>query len=327
MTDPITHVVNVAPPKPIRAVPLRHPWRNFFAVALIVFIVAFILDAAQREAYDWPAFGEYLFDPRVMMGAVNTLLLTFLAMVLAVVVGIVIAIMRETANPVLRGISFGFLWLFRGTPVYVQLVFWGLFTTIYQQVNVGIPFTEPWLTLELADMIPVFWIAVVGLGLNEAAYMAEIVRAGLLSVDRGQSEAASALGMSWWLQMRKVVIPQAMRVIIPPTGNELISMLKTTSLVTAVPYNWDLYTRARDISAVTLNPIPLLLVASVWYLLFTSVMMYGQSRLERHFSRGQNAQVERKRTRKPAKTAAQATAAVSSDPVSATTRDREGGQR
>lgn len=295
MTQPITQVVNVAPPKPIRAVPLRHPWRNFFAVALVIMIVAFVLDAAQREAYDWPAFGKYIFDPRVMMGAANTLALTVLAMVLAIVVGIVIAIMRETTNPVLRGISFGFLWLFRGTPVYVQLVFWGLFTAIYQQVDVGIPFTEPWFTLELADLIPVFWIAVIGLGLNEAAYMAEIVRAGLLSVDKGQSEAADALGMGWWLRMRKVIIPQAMRVIIPPTGNELISMLKTTSLVTAVPYNFDLYTRARDISSATLNPIPLLLVASVWYLLFTSIMMYGQSRLEKHFSKGQNARIAQKR--------------------------------
>ncbi|WP_205618675.1 amino acid ABC transporter permease [Leucobacter chironomi] len=302
MTQPITQVVNVAPPKPIRAVPLRHPWRNFFAVALIIAIIAFVLDAAQREAYDWPSFAQYLFDGRVMMGALNTLALTVLSMILAIVVGIVVAIMRETTNPVLRSIAFGFLWLFRGTPVYVQLVFWGLFTAIYQQVNVGLPFAEPWFTLELADVIPVFWIAVVGLGLNEAAYMAEIVRAGLLSVDRGQSEAADALGMSWWLRMRKVVIPQAMRVIIPPTGNELISMLKTTSLVTAVPYNYDLYTRARDISSATLNPIPLLLVASVWYLVFTSIMMFGQSRLERHFSKGQNARIERKRkkTRGPA---------------------------
>ena len=303
MTQPITQVVNVAPPKPIRAVPLRHPWRNFFAVALIIGIVAFILDAAQREAYDWPSFAQYLFDERVMMGAANTLALTVLAMILAVVVGIIIAIMRETTNPVLRGIAFGFLWFFRGTPVYVQLVFWGLFTAIYQQVNVGLPFTEPWFTLELVDVIPVFWIAVVGLGLNEAAYMAEIVRAGLLSVDKGQSEAADALGMSWWLRMRKVVIPQAMRVIIPPTGNELISMLKTTSLVTAVPYNYDLYTRARDISSATLNPIPLLMVACVWYLVFTSIMMYGQSRLEKHFSKGQNALIASKRKRARRKSA------------------------
>lgn len=320
MTQPITQVVNVAPPKPIRAVPLRHPWRNIFAIALILLIVAFVLDAAQREAYDWPSFGQYLFDQRVILGAANTLALTVLAMLLAVAVGIVIAVMRETSNPVLRAVSFGFLWFFRGTPVYVQLVFWGLFTAIYQQINVGLPFGEPWFTLELADVIPVFWIAVIGLGLNEAAYMAEIVRAGLLSVDRGQIEAADALGMGWWLRMRKVVLPQAMRVIIPPTGNELISMLKTTSLVIAVPYNYDLYTRTRDISAATLNPIPLLLVASVWYLLFTSIMMFGQSRLERYFSRGQDARLAAKRAKRsntqpaPVQSAAAPTAATSTTP-------------
>ncbi|MEB4615772.1 amino acid ABC transporter permease [Leucobacter sp. M11] len=304
MTDLITKVVPVAPPAPIRAVPLRHPWRNLLAAALIFFLIAFVLDAAQREAYDWPAFATYLFDVRVIQAAGVTLLLTFLSMLGAVVIGIVLAVMRETSNPVLRTIAWGVIWFFRGTPVYVQLVFWGLLGTIYQSINVGIPFMEPWLVLETADVIPVFWLAVMGLALNEASYMSEIVRAGLLSVDEGQKEAASALGMGWWLTMRKVVIPQAMRVIIPPTGNELIAMLKTTSLVTAVPFSWDLYTRTRDISAATLNPIPLLLVASVWYLLFTSIMMIGQSHLEKRFSRGQAGHAIVKRSGRRAQTPA-----------------------
>lgn len=302
----ITRVIAVAPPKPIRAIPVRHPWRNILAFGLIFLLIAFILDAAQREAYDWPSFGEYLFDPRVIQAAGVTLALTFLSMLGAVVIGIVLAVMRETENPVLRGIAWGVIWFFRGTPVYVQLVFWGLLGTIYQTINLGLPFMEPWAVLETADVIPVFWIAVLGLALNEASYMAEIVRAGLLSVDEGQKEAASALGMGWWLTMRKVVIPQAMRVIIPPTGNELIAMLKTTSLVTAVPFSWDLYTRTRDISAATLNPIPLLLVASAWYLLFTSIMMIGQSRLERHFSRGQLGGASAKSKKPRAGTAARA---------------------
>lgn len=286
MNQPITTVVPVAPPKPIRAVPLRHPWRNLLAFALIFLLLAFIVDAAQREAYDWPAFSEYLFDQRVITAAGVTLALTFLSMFGAIVIGIILAVMRETSNPVLRALSWGIIWFFRGTPVYVQLVFWGLLGAIYQSINIGIPFQDPWLVIETVDIVPVFWIAVIGLALNEASYMAEIVRAGLLSVDEGQVEAASALGMGWWLTMRKVVIPQAMRVIIPPTGNELIAMLKTTSLVTAVPFSWDLYTRTRDISAATLNPIPLLLVASVWYLFFTSIMMIGQAQLEKRFSRG-----------------------------------------
>jgi polar amino acid transport system permease protein len=168
----------------------------------------------------------------------------------------------------------------------VQLVFWGLITTIYATIDIGIPFTAPWTSVETKAVVDAFWLAVVGLSLNEAAYMAEIVRAGILSVDRGQDEAATALGMSWLQTMNRVIIPQAMRIIIPPTGNEIISMLKTTSLVTAIPYSFDLYGRARDISVVIFDPIPLLLVASAWYLLFTSILMIGQYFLEKRFSRG-----------------------------------------
>jgi len=134
--------------------------------------------------------------------------------------------------------------------------------------------------------IPLFWFAVIGLGLNESAYMAEIVRAGLLSVDKGQEEAAKALGMSWSLSMRRIIIPQAMRIIIPPTGNEVISMLKTTSLVIAVPVATELYMRTRELASITFNPIPLLLVASTWYLVYTSLLMILQHRLEQRFARG-----------------------------------------
>lgn len=277
---------NNGPSRPTQAIRLKHPWRNTVAVFLIIGLVLFVLDASQRPAYDWSAFGTYLFDPRIVQAAGVTLQLTVYSMVLAVLLGILLAIMRQSPNPIFRSVSLVFIWLFRGTPVYVQLVFWGLLSTIYRSIDVGIPFTTPWVQIETVDVVSVFWIAVFGLALNEAAYMAEIVRAGLLSVDNGQTEAATALGLTWGKTMRKIVIPQAMRVIIPPTGNEVISMLKTTSLVTAVPFSLDLYTRSRDISAETLNPIPLLLVASVWYLLFTSLLMVGQYFLERRFARG-----------------------------------------
>jgi polar amino acid transport system permease protein len=168
----------------------------------------------------------------------------------------------------------------------VQLVFWGLIAVIYQTIDIGIPFTEPWLSVPTNVALSAFWISIIGLSLNEAAYMAEIVRAGLLSVDPGQEEAAKALGMSWMQTMRRVIVPQAMRVIIPPTGNEVISMLKTTSLVTAVPFGFDLYNRSRDISAETFNPVPMLIVASIWYLFFTSILMVGQYFLEKRFARG-----------------------------------------
>lgn len=274
-------------PESIRAIPLRHPIRNVFAVLIVLTVVAFIWDAAtNRPAYDWPAVGKYLFDTRVSQAALVTLQLTVLSMVGAILLGMVLAVMRLSSNPVLKGISWLFLWVFRGTPVYVQLVFWGLLATIYRSISVGIPFTSVMSTFTIQDAITVFWLAVIGLTLNESAYMAEIVRAGILSVDKGQDEAATALGMSWSQTMVRIIIPQSMRVIIPPTGNEVISMLKTTSLVTAVPLATDLYTRTRDISAETFNPIPLLIVASLWYLMFTSILMVGQFFLEQRFARG-----------------------------------------
>ncbi|MGH3703371.1 MAG: amino acid ABC transporter permease, partial [Agromyces sp.] len=203
-----------------------------------------------------------------------------------VVLGVILAVMRQSPNPVLKSIAWVWLWVFRGTPVYVQLVFWGLLSTIYTSIDLGVPFMEPWVSYPTTALLNTFWLAVIGLALNESAYMAEIVRAGLLSVDPGQTEAATALGMSWGKSMRRIVLPQAMRVIIPPTGNEVISMLKTTSLVTAVPFTLELYTRTRDISAAIFAPVPLLIVASIWYLAITSVLMVGQYFLEKRFARG-----------------------------------------
>ena len=269
------------------AIPVRHPWRNLFAVVLLLGVALFLYDAfTNRPAYDWPAVWKYVWDRRISQAALVTLELTFLSMIGAVLLGVGLAIMRLSPNPVLKAVAWAFIWLFRGTPVYVQLVFWGLLATIYQTIFVGIPFTEIGVRFDTQDGISVFWLAVIGLMLNEAAYMSEIVRAGLLSVDDGQEEAARALGFSWWQTMRRIIIPQAMRVIIPPTGNEVISMLKTTSLVIAVPVSTDLYMRSRDISAETFNPVPLLIVASLWYLLFTSILMVGQYFLERHYGRG-----------------------------------------
>ncbi|MRH28355.1 ABC transporter permease subunit [Microbacterium sp. SYP-A9085] len=281
-----TSAIPVERAEAIKAVRLRHPWRNTVAVILIILVLLFILDAAQRQAFQWDIVGKYLFDTRVTEAAFITLALTVLAMLFGIVLGLVLAVMRLSPNPVLKWIAWAFLWVFRGTPVYVQLVFWGLVTLIYKTFIIGIPFVHTWAEIPISWTPPLFLIAVVGLALNESAYMAEIVRAGLLSVDPGQEEACTALGMSWGQTMRRVVIPQAMRVIIPPTGNEVISMLKTTSLVVAIPYTLDLFGRTRDISATIFAPIPLLIVASVWYLFFTSVLMVGQYFVEKRFSRG-----------------------------------------
>ena len=273
-------------PQPIEAIPLRHPGRWLGAGLTLLLVGLFLYGAATNHAYGWATYRRYLFDHRVSEAAWNTLQLTFWSMLLGVVLGVALAVMRLSPNPVLRSASWTYLWIFRGTPVYVQLVFWGLFPTLYRNITVGVPFGPSFFQLNLQDLSIGFLLAIVGLGLNEAAYMAEIIRAGINSVPEGQTEASTALGMSWWLTMRRVILPQATRVIIPPTGNELISMLKTTSLVTAVPYTLELYTRTRDISAVIFQPIPLLLVAATWYLAITSVLMVGQYYLEKHFSRG-----------------------------------------
>ena len=279
----VTH----AQPEAIQAIKLRHPWRTVFAAVLVVLAGLFIYDTAfNREVYNWPEVGQYVFDTRIISAIGYTLQLTVYSMIIAIVLGVVLAVMRLSPNPVVKVVAWVYLWIFRGTPVYVQLTFWGLVPIIYKTISLGIPFTDAVMTLSTKDLLSYFTLAVIGLALNEAAYMAEIVRAGLLAVDKGQDEAATALGLGWWHTMTRVVLPQAMRVIIPPTGNEVISMLKTTSLVTAVPFTLELYTRSRDIASVTYQPVPMLIVASIWYLIITSVLMVGQYYLERHFAKG-----------------------------------------
>ena len=248
----------------------------------------FLYGAATNDAYRWHVFGKYVFNERVLkVGLLNTLQLTIYSMVLAIALGVLLAVMRLSPNPVFKSVSWVYLWIFRGTPIYVQLVFWGLIPTIYANIQLGVPFGPSFFHLNLQALSIPFLLAILGLALNEAAYMAEIIRAGISSVPEGQLEASTALGMSWGMAMRRTVLPQAMRVIIPPTGNEVISMLKTTSLVTAVPFALDLYgITSREIAAREFEPVPLLLVAAFWYLVVTSILMVGQYYLERYYSRG-----------------------------------------
>jgi polar amino acid transport system permease protein len=274
-------------PAAIDAVPLRHPWRWVAAVVIVVLVALFLYGMATNPAYRWNIFAKYLFNERILFGVWNTLQLTIYSMVLAIALGVVLAVMRLSPNPVFRSVSWVFLWIFRGTPIYVQLAFWGLIPTIYANIQLGVPFGPSLFHLNLQALSIPFILAMLGLALNEAAYMAEIIRAGISSVPEGQSEASTALGMSWGMTMRRTVLPQAMRVIIPPTGNEVISMLKTTSLVTGVPFTLDLYgITSREIAARIFEPVPLLLVAAFWYLVITSILMVGQFYLERYFSRG-----------------------------------------
>ncbi|GAA2284052.1 amino acid ABC transporter permease [Actinomadura luteofluorescens] len=272
-------------PEAIKAVPVRHPGRWLGAAVVLVLVAMFINFLLTSKALDWTEQWKYLFSDPVLKGVRNTIWLTLAAMVGAVVLGIGLALMRLSANPLLSGAAWVYLWFFRGTPLYTQLLIWGAIGSLFPTVGIGIPFGPEFQTWHTQELVNAALAASLGLILNEAAYMAEIVRAGILSVDEGQQEAASALGMSRMQTMRRIVLPQSMRVIVPPTGNEAISMLKNTSLVVAVPYS-ELTFTAQTIYASTYKIIPMLVMACLWYLLLSSLMMIGQHYLERYYSRG-----------------------------------------
>jgi polar amino acid transport system permease protein len=273
------------PPQEIKAIPVRHVGR-WIAAAIVAVVAAAIIDSiATNPRFQWGVVRQYLFDHRVLHGCLLTLELTVTSMAIGIVLGVVLAVMRLSPNPLVSGASWIYIWLFRGTPVLVQILLWYNIASLYPHPAIGIPFGPAIVHFNANTTITAFVAGVLALGLNEGAYMAEIVRAGIISVDEGQAEAAQSLGMSGLQTMRRIVLPQAMRVIIPPTGNETISMLKTSSLVSVVALG-DLLYSVQQIYAVTYQTIPLLLVACVWYLLFTTVLSIGQFYLERHFGRG-----------------------------------------
>lgn len=238
-----------------------------------------------NERFQWDVVGDNLFSPVILRGLRETLKLTVLAMAIGVFGGIAVAIGRLSPNPLVSSAAWVYTWVFRGTPLLVQLLFWSFLGALYPQLSLGIPFGPEFVSAETNDLIPVLGAVLLGLGLNEAAYMAEIVRAGIISVDEGQSEAAQALGMTRMQTLRRIVLPQAMRLIVPPTGNETISMLKTTSLVTVIGYI-ELLGAAQQTYSRTFQIVPMLIVISIWYLLVTSVLSVGQYYLERYFARG-----------------------------------------
>jgi polar amino acid transport system permease protein len=273
-------------PDDIRAVPVRHPGRWVAGAILLVLVAQFLHWLITNPALGWDVVGQYLFSSPVLTGVKNTIILTIIAMAMGIVLGVILAVMRLSANPIMRVVSWVYIWFFRGTPVLVQLIFWYNLPAVVHSASVGVPFGPSWLvTNDMKTLVTQFVAVCLGLGLNEAAYMAEIARAGILSVDEGQVEAASALGMTRIQTMRRIVLPQAMRVIIPPTGNETISMLKTSSLASVVGYVELLYS-VQIIYARNFQTIPLLITASLWYLFMTSILTVGQYYLERRFARG-----------------------------------------
>jgi polar amino acid transport system permease protein len=272
-------------PDEIRAVPVRRPGRWVAAAIVLVIAVALVRSAATSSGFQWEVVGEYLFQTPILEGLVVTLELTVIAMVIGVILGVMLAVMRVSSNPLLSRASWLYIWFFRGTPVLVQLLFWFNIAALYPKLALGIPFGPAFIHPDVNTLITAFRAAVLALGLNEGAYMAEIVRAGMISVDEGQTDAAQSLGMSRMQTMRRIVLPQAMRVIIPPTGNETISMLKTTSLASVITVS-ELLHSAENIYARNFKVIPLLIVASIWYIVCTSVLYVGQYYLERYYGRG-----------------------------------------
>jgi polar amino acid transport system permease protein len=284
-TDDATTGRAASGPEPIKAVPVRHPGRWIAVAVLAVLAAMFVNTVLTNDGFRWNVVGRYLFSEPVLNGLRNTLILTVLAMAIGIVGGIALAVMRLSPNPVLSAVAAGYIWLFRGTPQIAQLLFWNFLAALYPRLSLGVPFGPEFVSFDTNQLINQFTACLLGLGLNEAAYMAEIVRGGLQSVDHGQSEAAGALGMSRAQTLRRIVLPQAMRVIIPPTGNETISMLKTTSLVVVIGY-FELLTSVQRIYSVNFQTIPLLIVAAIWYLALTTVLSIGQGFVERRYGRG-----------------------------------------
>lgn len=263
----------------------RRPGQLAIIAVLVLAVVWAAGTLVTNEGFDWPVVGRYLFDTRILAGLLVTIQLTVIAEVIGIVGGLVLAVMRMSDSRVIAGVAGGYIWFFRGTPLLVQLLFWGFAAAIFPEVGIGVPFGGPMLvSWDTNTVISLMTAAILGLGLNEAAYTAEVVRAGLLSVPKGQTEASRAMGFGSLQTLRHVVVPQAMKVIIPPIGNNVNAMLKTTSLVIVIGVGDVLY-NAQQIYAKNLEQIPLLIVASIWYLALTTLVGLGQSRLERRFSR------------------------------------------
>ncbi|MEW2544195.1 amino acid ABC transporter permease [Streptomyces sp. NPDC047002] len=270
---------------PVRIVPRRHPGR-LLSAAVALLVLAMVVNSVVRNGrFQWRVVGQYFTTRAVLDGLVLTLWLTAAVTVLGFLLGTLLAVMRLSANPVLRTLSWGYVWIFRSTPVLVQLLFWFNIGALYPRLSLGIPFGPEFVTVKTVNLFGASLTALVGLTLHESAYAAEVVRGGILSVDPGQSEAAAALGLSRWRVLRRIVVPQAMRSIVPTAGNMLIGTLKGTSIVSVLAVQ-DLLYSVQLVYNRTYQVIPLLMVATIWYVVVTSVLSFGQYYVERHYARG-----------------------------------------
>jgi polar amino acid transport system permease protein len=267
------------------AVALRHPGR-WVATAVVLLVAGLMAKSVvTNPRFKWGVVGKYIFSAPILDGLKLTLFLTVVAQALGVFLGVVLAVMRLSSNPILSRVAWFYLWFFRGTPLLVQLIFWYNVSALYPQLSLKLPFGPTLWSGNVNNIVTPFAVAILGLALNEAAYTAEIVRGGIVGVDRGQAEAAKALGMTSMKTLRRIVLPQAMKLIVPPVGNQTILMLKTTSLVSVLALA-DLVYSAQAIYARTFQTMPLLIVVSLWFLAITSILTVGQHYLEQYFSKG-----------------------------------------
>lgn len=270
-------------------IPARYPGRRVASVIVLLIAAQVLISVITNPRFKWDIVGEYLFSDIILSGVRLTIGLTLIAQLLGIVVGVGLAVMRLSPNHTVARCAWVYLWFFRGTPLLVQLIFWYNISALYPKFTIGLPFLEPFVSFNANALITPLAVAILGLGLNEGAYMAEIVRGGILGVDSGQSQAAKALGMTHSQTLRRIVLPQALRLILPPSGNQTILMLKTTSLVSILALA-DLLYSAQSIYTRTFQTIPLLIVVSLWYITITSVLTVGQTILEQKLSNGSSRQ-------------------------------------
>lgn len=266
-------------PGTIEAVPVRRPGRTVAAVLMVAITVLLAYQLVTNKAFNWPFTFEAMTQSVVIQGFIfGTLAATVGSMILGVGLGVALAVMRMSDNPVLRIFASGYVWFFRAIPRLVLLAILG---------SAGLFFTGgTFLGVDINRLSTTIWMAILGLGLSEAAYMAEIARSGIISVDKGQREAAQALGMNPSQTMNRIILPQAMRVIVPPTGNETIAMFKDTSLLIALPLANEMYSQLHQIGTAYYALMPVLMAATLYYLITATILGFGQSYLERHFGRG-----------------------------------------
>lgn len=254
------------------------------SVLLVYGVISLLLAFANNPIISWPDVRSYLFSPLILGGVVNTLWITAASLTIGAVIGTILALMRLSPHAVPRAIAWTYIWIFRGIPTLVQIIFWFNLGLIFPTVGLSLPFVDYSIySVDTNSIMSAMFCALLGLGLNEAAYVTEIVRGGILAVDPGQREAAKALGMTPLQTMRHAVLPQAGKIVIPPMGNELIAMLKQTSLVSVIGYA-ELLSTARRIYAVNYKTVELLIVVSIWYLALTSILSLLQGYLERRMS-------------------------------------------